>query len=479
MFAGLAVANYSRVSKGKIDPMLIYQVRPRKFRFKMAGDIRIELPVSAEIRFHLQPLQSFGMAAGGGRTAVRSVVATVNFDLNTGFYEFESKEPLRPLEVVIEEPPLRVCSLNGNVLTLTETFDSWETLHGTIESVYFGLPMLLNATFADPPIVERVDGTIGGHEFRWELSKWNMKSQTTTQDLQENRVGQAWLRMPLLANHSRRRLVAALHYFHVACRLDRKGGTPGEFLPEVLLNLAKTLEALFPPHGDGTSLDAARSGLKQLGYTVENIERDFTPAIALRNQVGVGHVFVALLTRDQLEVLHAYTERAEFAWRKMLDRAIARIEAGDFDVAPYELQQAPDNVVRIIEKLKANAPLDKAAEMKDREDRLPALRLPPSESDQPMGAEMTGDRQLSDREINNATFVGLARTLIKITVMLIESGALIRETAIRDLKDFQKTRGDSPSDQMTVMWVGQVLEILAADPSRPPPADVIDLYSKG
>ena len=96
-----------------------------------------------------------------------------------------------------------------------------------------------------------------------------------------------------------------------------------------------------------------------------------------------------------------------------------------------------------------------------------------------MGAEMTGDRQLSDREINNATFVGLARTLIKITVMLIESGALNRETAIRDLKDFQKTRGDSPSDQMTVMWVGQVLEILAADPSRPPPADVIDLYSKG
>ena len=330
--------------------MLIYQARPRTFRFEMAGDIRIDLPVEAEIRFHFQPLQPFGMVAGGGRTAVRGVEAKSHVNPNTGFYEIESKEPLRRLEVMIEEPPTRVVSLNGNVLTLTETFDSWETLSGTVESVYFGLPMLLNVTFADPPVVERVDGSIGGYKFRWELSEWQMHLETTTQDLQENRVIQAWLRMTLL---TRRRLLAALHYFHVACRLDRRGETPGEFLAEVLLNLAKTLEAIFP---GSKSIDAAKSGLQKLGFADEEIERDFIPAISLRNSMGVGHVKIGLFTPDQLKVLHAYTERAETAFRKLLDSIIQKIESGDFEIAPYKLHGPPTSVVKIIDKIKANAP---------------------------------------------------------------------------------------------------------------------------
>ena len=336
--------------------MLIYQVRPRKLRFKTEGDIPTELPLAAEIRIHLQPLQPFGMSAGGGRTAVYGVEASSRFDANTGFHDIESKQPLRPLDVVIKEPPTRVVSLSGNVLTITEAFDSWEALHREIEAIYFGIPMLLNLTFADPPIVERVDGSIGGHEFRWELSEWKMEFHTTTQDLQEERIYQAWLRMSLLADGSRRRLLAALHHFHMACRLDRSSKTPGEFLPEVLLNLSKTLEALFPPRGKVQTMDAARSGLKQLGFTAEAIERDFIPAMALRNEVGVGHVALALFTRTQLKALHAYTERAETAFRELLDAVVQKIESGDFEIAPYKLHGPPTSVVKIIDKIRANAP---------------------------------------------------------------------------------------------------------------------------
>jgi hypothetical protein len=295
------------------------------------------------------------MTAGGGRTGVRGVAARLDFNLNTGAHTVKSEKPLQPLEVVIEAPD-RVFSLNGNVLTLTETFDSLETLRGTIESVYFGLPMLLNVTFADPPIIERVDGSIGGHDFRWELADWTMETRQTTQDLQETRVAQAWERMPLFADGSGRRLLAALHYFHVACRLDRSGDTPGEFLAEVLLNLAKTLEALFPPPGDGTSLDAARSGLKQLGFTDKEIEKDFIPAIALRNKVGVGHVSITLFKRDQLEILHTYAERAESVFRKLLDSILEKVASGEFEIAPYELHGASSDIVKIIDRLRANAP---------------------------------------------------------------------------------------------------------------------------
>jgi len=333
--------------------MFIFQVRPRVFRFDVAGSSIPSFPADAEIRFHLLPLQPFGMMPGGGRTTVRDVAASSFFNANTGVHTVESKKPLLPLEVLIEEPA-RVLSLNGNVLTLTQTFDSFDTLRGTIESIYFCFPMLLNVTFADSPTVERIDGSIAGHDFRWELSNWEMHFQITTQQLQEERVVQAWLRMPLFADGSRRRLLAALHYFHVACRLDKSGETPGEFLPEVLLNLAKTLEALFPPHGDGTSLDAARLGLRQLGFVDEKIEKDFIPAIALRNHVGVGHVLIALFNVDQLKVLHAYTERSEAAFRELLDIIIQKIESKDFEIAPYELRGVPEPVVQIIDRLRGD-----------------------------------------------------------------------------------------------------------------------------
>ena len=335
--------------------MLIYQVRPRIFRLDVAESSIHGWPVDAEIRFHLQPLQPFGMMAGGGRTAVQNVAARALLNPNTGVHTIESTQPLQPLEVVIRGSG-RVFSLNGNVLTLTETFDSWESLRETIESVYFGLPMLLNVTLADPPIVERVYGSIGGHEFRWELSHWEMELRTTTQDLQQARIAQAWRRMPLFADANRRRLLAALHYFHVACRLDRSGEAPGEFLPEVLLNLAKTLEAVFPPGGGEGTMDAARSGLRQLGFAGEEIERDFIPAIALRNHVGVGHVVMALFTTDQLQVLHAYTERAETIFRQLLESIIQKIESGEFEITPHELHGPPASVVQIIDRLRVNAP---------------------------------------------------------------------------------------------------------------------------
>lgn len=59
----------------------------------------------------------------------------------------------------------------GDVLTISQTFQSGQELNETIENIYFGLPSLLNTSLADPPYVERVDGSVGPRPFRWELSK--------------------------------------------------------------------------------------------------------------------------------------------------------------------------------------------------------------------------------------------------------------------------------------------------------------------
>jgi len=228
--------------------MFSYQVRPRFFKHEPDGELH--LPADCTIRFHFLPEQPFGVTADGGHTAVRGVPASLHFNANSGQHTIESKQPLDPLDLTIEEP-IRVVRLEGKTLSILQRFESLRELEDTIMSIFFGLPTLLNVTFADPPFVERVDGVIAGAVFRWELSDWPMvEVLTTTQKEQEQRAAKAWERMGILAGEHRRRLIASLHYFHLACRLAREGRTAGEFVAEVVLNLAKSLEVLFPPEGE-------------------------------------------------------------------------------------------------------------------------------------------------------------------------------------------------------------------------------------
>ena len=329
--------------------MLTYQVRPRVFRHEPGEEL--VFPAQCEIRFHFRPRQPFGLEPGGGRTAVRAVAAEARFNANTGQHTVESKKPLTQLDVRLREP-IRTIQWAGNVLIVRQQFETLAKLKEMIESVYFGLPMLLNVSFADPPYIERVDGSVGSSGFRWELSHWNMEFRMTTQEKQEAAVVESWKKMGLFAEGHRRRLLAGLHYFHVACRLSRQGSTAGEFVAEVVLNLAKTLEVLFPPEGDGRSRDAARSGLAALRFSQDEVEGNFIPALALRNEIDVAHVELGLFTVDQLKVIHAFTERAEAAFREMFDRLLARIEAGEVDVAPHTLASPRSEAVALIERLR-------------------------------------------------------------------------------------------------------------------------------
>lgn len=336
--------------------MLTYQIRPRIFRLK-DGE-QLFFPSDVELRFHFKPDQPFGMTPGGGRTAVRDVAARLLFNQNTGAHTIESQKPLNPLDVTIIEESIRTVQFKGNVLTIRQQFDTLDKLHDVINSIYFGLPLLLNLSFADPPIIECVDGHIGSCTFRWELSDWRMEVRTTTQKEQEVATIDAWRRMNLLSESTRRRLVAALHYFHVACRLSRQGNTPGEFLAEVLLNLAKTLEVLFPPTGNGLTREAVRSGLKALGFSSGEIEGNFMPALAIRNELDVAHVELGLFTMKQLRILHAYTERTENVFRDMLKRVLEGILAGTFEVSICDLGTPRREALAVIERLQQYTPDD-------------------------------------------------------------------------------------------------------------------------
>jgi hypothetical protein len=327
--------------------VLTYQVRKRVFRVEDPASL--SFPCDAVISFKMQPLQPFGMAAGGGRTTVQNKPATLNFDLNSGMYGITSSDPLKPLEVMIDTPDLQV-RLEGNVLTISTHAPTMDYIAELASSFYYAFPSILNIEFADPPFVERVYGTLGGTAFRWELEHAQFPFEITDQDMQEHKFLDSWQRIPLVADPCNRRILGALAYLHTACRLSTCGCAPWEFMPEIILNLAKTLEVLFPGP-EGKTIDYARKGLRSIGYTTATIERDFVPILALRNAVDVGHPFLAVLKREQLETIYGYTETAEQHFKDLLRKVI-----GDLGGGKLTLQQPGDllpdqDVINVIERI--------------------------------------------------------------------------------------------------------------------------------
>jgi hypothetical protein len=208
-----------------------------------------------------------------------------------------------------------------------------------------------------------VSGSLAGRQFRWQLSEWKGKFQTTTQKDQEEAFERAWRRLKQLADPRFRRVLAAAHYFHVACRLERSGRQPGEFVAEVLLNLSKMLEVLFPGTPSET-MDAARTGLTNLRYQREIIESRYIPVIALRNGLDVGHVQLAILEAQRLAVLHRFVTDIEEHFRDLL-RDVLRLAEEGLMVAPeYEESGPSSETLTIIDRIAARQ------DQQDKQDRV-------------------------------------------------------------------------------------------------------------
>ncbi len=78
--------------------------------------------------------------------------------------------------------------------------------------------------------------------------------------------------------------------------------------------------------------------------------------MALRNEIDVGHIELGLFTMDQLKVIHAFTERAEGAFRELFERLLSAVESGGFAVAPYTASSVRPEAVAIVERLREGTP---------------------------------------------------------------------------------------------------------------------------
>jgi hypothetical protein len=322
--------------------MLTYRLQRRGFRVK-SGTLRF--PSDVRVEFRLAPAQPFGSSPGPGRTLAQGKSAPAVYDANTGRITASPESNLAPVDVTHTHPNQTV-TVKGDLLVFTTRCESLQDLDEIISSIYFFYPMILNLEFADSPVVLSVGGSVGDAVFGWELIKGTVRLDITNTERQEARVSRAWSRIQLFTGIKNRRLAAALHYFHVACRLAAAGQSLWEFMPETILNLAKTLQALF-----GQSRDHVRAGLSALGFSSDDIERFYIPVMVLRDEFDVGHVMIATLEEGELQGLYRSVEDLEFRFRALLVKAMEAIEQGTYVLPPETDLTLDADKKRIIQRI--------------------------------------------------------------------------------------------------------------------------------
>lgn len=328
--------------------MFTYQLQARHFVTDHGR--AFEFPNEVTIEVVLRPGAPFGVEDGIPHlTATQSTAARATWNANTGAHHVESEAPLNPINMTVEYDNLTF-AVEGNVVRVTTACKTGAEFVSTVRSLHLGLPIVLNLDLADAPYLFTTRGMVGNVSFRWELSEIAMSFMTIDQGAQEQLVTNAIERLNLLSDTANARLIAALNYFHVACRLSQAGNGPWEFMAEAILNYAKVLQAVF-----GNDMDHVRQGLRALGYEDVDIEGDFIPMMVLRNHFDVGHVSIAIHRASDLDILHRYLAASTDRFRKLLVSLVGAMADESFTVEEtQDLAMDPEQrrrVDRIVEIL--------------------------------------------------------------------------------------------------------------------------------
>lgn len=335
--------------------MLTYIARPRGL-YKEPMNAQLEFPCAVELAFTFEPSSTFGAEGSPSRTVPLGANARLGVNFCKGELTVSTDTCLEPLAVELSTSD-GVIVFEGATMRVSFEAQSRAALESVLETYYYCVPSLLSIDLIDAPIVSEIRGTAGQVPFCWAVldTSWH-KFDAVTKQIQEERVFTAFKRLKLLDESNgpqNRRLLAATQYFYSACRLNRTGNKLWEFLSESLLNEAKILEILFPAPPQKT-IEYARSGLKSLEFTDLEIDALFIPSLALRNAIDIAHPTLAVFSTNESTILWQYADKAEDAFRKLLQRVFQRVEAGTFVLQPVQDVSPSAEARRVVQRIAEN-----------------------------------------------------------------------------------------------------------------------------
>ena len=340
--------------------MLTYRLQDREFLLDDGESLAF--PNQAVIELKLGPSQVFGMSKQPRRFLVQGEQAREDWNRETGRFLIHPVHPYGPIEVqhatMISTPS--DWQLNGDILQLRFQCRDIQHLEEAIKDLNYNLITLLNIGFTDPPFVESIRGWVAETEFRWVHQRGKIQIEVFAESGPSQIAIESFDRMKLIAGNANRRLAAALHYFHVACRLLAAGQSQWEFMPECILNLEKSLTILLAK--SEKSRDEVREQLKILGYCDEQIDGDFIPIMILRAKFDVAHPRLAVFPIDQLQTVYDYLIRSEECMRKLFRRVLDRVADGTYQlIDDNDHQPDPKSLkefTRLIDSMRPRLGLD-------------------------------------------------------------------------------------------------------------------------
>jgi hypothetical protein len=335
----------------KAVPMFTFAAKPRIVRLRQSASL--SFPATVTLRAKLGPPWLFG--AGG--VEPRHVVAgstgvSLFFNANTGkWYAGGGTQPraVRGTSTAVGF----LIELVGDTASVTFEAQEVDQIVDVANLLLYGLPLVLGIHLQFPCFVEHVIGQTSGGAFGYEAQELVLEAVLVDEDDQDARARRALDNLVLFTMPHLRRVQAALVYFTRSGRLLDAGHTRWEFMSEAVLNLAKVLESLFPPAGDGKTRDAVRKGLAALGYSEDEVEEWFIPALALRSEMDVAHVWLAMLASDQIEALTAYADNAINRFRGLITKVIQGSIDGDVQIPEYMPAAADSKATATIDAVTA------------------------------------------------------------------------------------------------------------------------------
>jgi hypothetical protein len=272
--------------------------------------------------------------------------AHLTWDANTGRSVAECDPPLSTTKASANIDGINV-RINGRSLRATFQCVSRAQLLGTLGALHFVAPSSLGLEFADPLTPAVTSGRVGNTKFVWQVERTSVHAEVVQGAERNSRCAQAIERLPMLCDPRNRRLLAAITYFQRAVRLLSAGAGPTEFAGEAVVNLAKTLEVLFP---GPQSRDAVRQGLETIGYEKPVVEEKFIPALLLRSHLDAAHVRMATLQADERRKLQIYVENVAIEFRRLLARITEAVTDGELQLATYQDERkSGDDISKILD----------------------------------------------------------------------------------------------------------------------------------
>lgn len=322
--------------------MLTYLLHERIFMVEDEG--KFTFPNDLKLSVKLSPPEAFGSSDGKSRLIVHGRKTTLLWNANNGRTTAQSEPALEPLEIILKTPNTNF-SMRGDTIEYTQPCNNIEEAVGCVAAFQFVLPVLLNIDFADPPVIDCIKGSLGEVNFIWQHKGDAHQFRPRTTESLEQWVVDSHKYMSLFSGVQNRRLVAALHYFHICSRLLVSGNGPWEFMAEAILNLCKVLEILFG------SRDDVRIGLGRLGYDKGEIEGDFIPIMLLRDSLDVAHPRLTIFEDNDLTVFYKFLYKSEDRFRDLLKRVLTVVSNGSFELPQEDELELSDKERREMEKV--------------------------------------------------------------------------------------------------------------------------------